>query len=198
MISILLIIILLIGIGLGYFVVPSDWLSSIDGVANVALHLMIVCVGVSLGRQKDILKKLKTLGTSVLTVPFGTILGSLLGGIFASMIVGMSIIDGLAIGGGMGYYSLTGTFLYQLRGVEIGMIGFLSNFLRETVTFLVVPFIVRLSPTAAISIGGATTMDMTLPLYKRYTNSHYTLIAFVHGVILSFIVPILLNFWAIF
>lgn len=197
MTTLILLIILGIGISVGYYAVPNHWLDEIDQVANIALHLMVFCVGVTLGRHKTIIKEIKELGWGVLIFPLGTITGSLIGGALAALLIGFTVTDGLAIGSGMGYYSLAGTLLYQLKGVEVGMVAFLSNFLRETFTFLMIPLLVRLNPSTAISLGGATTMDMTLPMIRRYTNSQYTLIAFVHGVVLTFIVPILLNLLAI-
>lgn len=187
---------ILAGTVLGITVFPDHLLDQVDQVSNIALHLMIFFVGISIGSSKTLLKDLKRLGFKVLILPLGTILGSLIGGLCVAVFFGLNVWNSLAISSGVGYYSLTGTLLSQLEGIEIGTIAFLSNILREAITFLFVPLLAKWHPATAISLGGATTMDMTLPLIRQYTNEKYAVVAFFHGAVLTIIVPILVNFFA--
>lgn len=192
-----LICLLVAGILLGSLIIPETWGNELDYIARVILYILLFLVGISLGLQRKKLKKLIDLGRQAILLPFGTMLGSLLGGMLGSIMTGHHLTDGLAIASGMGYYSLTGAMLQKLRGVEIGMVAFLANFLREVMTYLVVPFCVKLHPSTAIAFGGVTTMDVTLPIIKRYTTSEYAVLAFFHGVILTFFVPILINLFVL-
>ena len=62
--------------------------------------------------------------------------------------------------------------------------------------FLIIPFVARkISPYSAISVGGATSMDTTLPIIAKSTSEEFALIAFIHGVLLSLAVPIFVEFF---
>jgi len=76
----------------------------------------------------------------------------------------------------------------------IGAIGFTANILREILTILLFPYFEKIFGIfAAISMGGATTMDSTLPIIiKSVSNKEYILIAFIHGAILTILAPILI------
>ncbi len=70
----------------------------------------------------------------------------------------------------------------------------LSNILREILTLVGTPLLVRLlGPLAPISCGGASTMDTTLPVIARYAGREWIFISIVHAMILDFSVP----FWVI-
>ncbi len=76
----------------------------------------------------------------------------------------------------------------------LGAIALLSNIIREVTTLLLAPVIVkvfgRLSP---ISSGGATSMDVTLPVVIRFSGEEYAFASVAHGIILSLLVPIIIT-----
>ncbi|MEA1960957.1 MAG: LysO family transporter [Bacillota bacterium] len=80
----------------------------------------------------------------------------------------------------------------QQAGFNIGLIAFLANLMREISTFVFGPMLVKYSCLAPIALGGASTMDTTLSVIKQISTEEITLLAFINGVILSFIVPALL------
>ena len=64
-----------------------------------------------------------------------------------------------------------------------------------TVLVLFTPLLVRfMGPTAAISCGGASTLDTTLPVITRYAGKQWIFISIVHALVLDFSVP----FWVTF
>ena len=74
-------------------------------------------------------------------------------------------------------------------------VALLSNILREILTLVGTPLLVRLlGPLAPISCGGASTMDTTLPIIARYAGRDWIFVSIVHAMILDFSVP----FWVIF
>jgi len=46
----------------------------------------------------------------------------------------------------------------------------------------------------AVPMGGATTMDTTLPIMTKFGGSEVALIAFVHGFVLTALVPFVVPF----
>jgi uncharacterized membrane protein YbjE (DUF340 family) len=79
--------------------------------------------------------------------------------------------------------------------VELGSLAFLSNVFRELLTIIILPFVVKyLGRITSIAPGGATTMDVTLPIIKETAGEETVIPAFVSGAILSILVPILVPF----
>jgi uncharacterized membrane protein YbjE (DUF340 family) len=77
-------------------------------------------------------------------------------------------------------------------GVEVGALALFANILRELLTIVGLPFVVRYAGRlAAIAPGGATAMDVTLPFIVRYAGDEVGLMAFTSGAVLSALVPIL-------
>ncbi|CCC81691.1 lysine exporter LysO family protein [Thermoproteus tenax] len=114
----------------------------------------------------------------------------------ASFAVGLVIYDltgvSPAVAVGMGWYSFTGPFLLTASNdPTLSTIGFLANFIREQLTYLLVPLLSsRLPREALIAMGGATTMDNTLPLYRSVYGAEAVVPAVINGVVLTIAVPV--------
>ena len=105
----------------------------------------------------------------------------------------------MAVGSGMGYYSLSSILITSLKeasigvqaAAELGTIALISNVFREMITLVFAPLMVRwLGPLAPISSGGATTMDVTLPVITRASGQEWVFVSIMHGVVVDFSVPI--------
>jgi NAD kinase len=91
------------------------------------------------------------------------------------------------------------TWHKPILGINAGTLGFLANLIREIFTVLLYPLVIsRIPKELAVSMGGATTMDTTLPIMTKFGGSDVALIAFVHGFVLTamvpFVVPFILQF----
>jgi uncharacterized membrane protein YbjE (DUF340 family) len=96
-----------------------------------------------------------------------------------------------AVAFGLGWYSFTGPYLASVGDAAGGAYGLLVNFLREQLTFLLAPPLAkRLGKLGVLAMGGATTMDNTLPLYTALYGSSFALYAFANGVLLTAVVPV--------
>ncbi len=179
---------LMTGMLVGHFFAPD-----FGNLYEIMLYTLILIIGIDLGMNFRI-KEIKKLGRTVLVLPLGTVLGSLLGALAASSILGIGAKWGLAIGAGCGWYSLTGPLIGQYSTVY-GTLGFLANLTREIFTVLGYPIVSkRISAELAVSMGGATTMDTTLPIITKFGGSDVALVAFVHGFILTALVPFIVPF----
>ncbi|QVK19554.1 lysine exporter LysO family protein [Mycoplasmatota bacterium] len=186
-----------LGIIISYFFLPSNYIKDIDLLIDIILIITLFFIGIGIGQNKHIFKELKKAGMKVLVLPIGTIIGSLIGGALAGYILQRTLTLSLAIASGFGWYSISAGLLENSAGLEVATIGFLSNVIREMMAFLLIPFIAKkLSPYVAISVGGATSMDTTLPLVSRSASEEFVLISFIHGFLLSLLVPVLVQFFA--
>jgi uncharacterized membrane protein YbjE (DUF340 family) len=95
----------------------------------------------------------------------------------------------MAVCAGYGWYTLAGPLITQIFGAEFGALGFTVNFLRELVTITTISLTVKIDKYAPIALGGATTMDTTLPIIMRYCGSDTLITAFSSGFILTITAP---------
>lgn len=159
------------------------------------LWLLMGLVGLSIGSDRRLGEILRTLRPRVLLLPLTTTVGTFAGVAAASLFLAYSLADCLAVGAGFAYYSLSSIFITQYKGAELGTVALLSNILREILTLVGTPLLVRLlGPLAPISCGGASSMDTTLPIIARYAGRDWIFVSIVHAMILDFSVP----FWVIF
>jgi uncharacterized membrane protein YbjE (DUF340 family) len=159
------------------------------------LTSLVFLVGISIGKNKDILKSLRSIGYQMLLVPLSVVFGSLIGSLAAGVITGLPANQSLAVGAGFGWYTLSAVTLTQLHSPALGALAFISNVLRELISVIMIPILAsKVNYLAAVAPGGATTMDTTLPVISRCTDSKTTLIAFVNGVVLSSLVPVLVPY----
>ena len=159
------------------------------------LWLLMGLVGLSIGSDRRLSEILRTLRPRVLLLPLATTVGTFAGVAAASLFLAYSLADCLAVGAGFAYYSLSSIFITQYKGAELGTVALLSNILREILTLVGTPLLVRLlGPLAPISGGGASTMDTTRPIIARYAGRDWIFVSIVHAMILDFSVP----FWVVF
>jgi uncharacterized membrane protein YbjE (DUF340 family) len=166
----------------------------IEGVKLVILYILLVLLGINLGADQHLVSYLRNVKPHILLVPLGVVLGSLLGaGIVAWLLFpDLRLQDGLAVGAGFGYYSLSSIIITQISGAELGAIALIANLLRELATILFTPLLSRhLGKISPVASGGATSMDVALPVILKYSGNAYAIVAIVNGVVLTILVPIL-------
>lgn len=170
---------------------------SLDG-ENVTLALLFVlmsCVGISVGSDRRLGEILRSLRPKILLYPLGTTIGTFLAAGLCSLFLAYPLSHCLAVGAGFAYYSLSSILITQAVGTELGTVALICNLAREALTLLLVPLVARFAPEpAVIAMGGATTMDSTLPIMARTLGTQWVFVALVHAIVLDFSVP----FWVIF
>lgn len=181
-------------VGLCHFV-PQDFLDS--DVSYYALCALMFCVGISIGCDTSVLKSFRKVNPRLMFLPVMTIVGTLAGCAAASLVLGhRQFTDCLAIGSGFGYYSLSSIFITEYRGPELGTIALLANICREILTLLCAPLLARyFGKLAPISVGGATSMDTTLPIITRASGGQFIIVSIFHGFCVDFSVPFLVTFF---
>jgi len=164
--------------------------------SSYVLYILMFFVGISIGADKSALRIVKSTKLKILLVPISIILGTLIGVGFSSIFLeDIKFKEALAVGAGFGYYSLSSIFITQLSGSVLGVIALLSNILREVITLLATPLLLKyFGKLAPIASGGATAMDTTLPIITKFVGKEYAIIAVFSGIILTILVPFLVTF----
>lgn len=178
-----------------------------DGNASMyVLYALMVQVGMSIGSDKKLKEIIMGLRPKLLLLPLGTIVGTLLFAAAASFAVpDLGLADCLAVGAGFGYYSLSSVLITEIKEVsegaavaaQLGTIALMSNIMREVITLLFAPSICKVfGKLAPISVGGATSMDSTLPVITAICGKELVFVSIFHGVLVDFSVPFLVTFFA--
>ncbi|MCM1178378.1 MAG: lysine exporter LysO family protein [Clostridium sp.] len=176
-------------------IVPS-FMSGTD-VSFYVLCSLMFCVGIGIGGDPQTLKNFRRLDPRLVLLPVATVLGTISAAALVSLVLPhRTAAECMAVGSGFGYYSLSSIFITQYKGAELGTIALLSNILREMTVLLAVPLLVRwFGNLAPISVGGATTMDTTLPVISRYSGKEFVAVSIFHGFVTDFSVPFLVTFF---
>ncbi len=189
--TVIIILTVFLGIAFGYLAFPVDMLPYTDYIMDFGLCLLLLLVGMDIGRQKNVLQDIKQMGFSIVLVPILIALGSIVGAIIGGLVIGMPMNESSAIGGGLGWYSISAVLLSDYS-TEISAIAFLSNIMREVIAIIAIPLLAKyIGYMESVAPSGATAMDTTLPIITKYTDSKTAILAFISGVVLSLLVPLL-------
>lgn len=164
-----------------------------ENVSTATLYAMMIFVGSGIGSDPRALDILKQTSFHILIVPVIVIIGSIGGSLVVSQFLeNVNSANGMAVGAGFGYYSLSAIIIGKISGGEMGVIALLSNIFREVFTLVAAPLMVRwFGQLGAIASGGATAMDTTLPVIIKTTGKEYAVISIFSGIVLSILVPLL-------
>ena len=192
--SLIIVAFFILGIIAGY----TGLLSINPGEINlslIALCLLMLCVGIGVGKDLNALRGLRTMNRWLLALPLLTISGTLAGCALISLLFPeRALYDILAVGSGFGYYYLSSIFITPSRDPELGTLALLANIAREIITLLGAPLIAYLcGPLAPITAGGATSMDSTLPVITSVSGRQFAILSIYHGFVVDFSVPILVT-----
>jgi uncharacterized membrane protein YbjE (DUF340 family) len=171
--------------------VTSDELSPVVGYL-LMIFIFIVSVDVGAGLDR---RTVGQLGQDAVFLSAATSTGSLAVGLVLSPLLGLGLKATVATTLGMGWYTLDGPLVASYLGSVAGATAFFSNFIRELFTFVAYPFFRRrVGSRNAICLGGATTMDTTLTVVSAVSGPEVGAVSFLHGVILTLLVPFLVSF----
>ncbi len=170
------------------------------------LYALVVQIGLSLGAGGNLRKIASSFSFRELLLPFSTIAGTLLFTVIAGMCIGgWSLPDYLALGSGMGYYSLSSVLIIDIKSdvtglqaaTELGMLAVLVNIIREMTALICGPWLARLfGRFAPVAAAGVTSMDVTLPMIVKCAGQEMFPIALMHGMVLEVSVPLLVTLFA--
>lgn len=189
-----IIIVLSVGIYLGDSL-GIEFADKINPLSDILLYMILFVAGLSIGYSGGIKTHIKGIGKDVIMVPLFTIIGTLIGSYLSSFLLDLSLYDCLAVGSGLGWYSLSAVMITEYDA-QLGAISFMANIFRELFALMFIPIVAKnIGFIEAVSMGAATSGDTTLPPLSKSTDTRTIIIAVFSGMIISFSVPFLVEFF---
>ncbi|QGM80330.1 lysine exporter LysO family protein [Otariodibacter oris] len=190
--SLLLLGMVLIGGVIGFL--SKTFITFPSNMSTYALVVMIFCVGVQLRNSgiplREVFFNKRGLFTSVIFM-----LSGLFGGVIAAYILNLPMAHALALASGFGWYSLSSVLLNDAWGPFYGSIAFFNDLSREIFCLFSIPFFMRLFPSTAVGLGGATSLDCMLPVIQKSGGMQVVPLAISFGFIVNLVAPLLLAFF---
>ena len=181
--------VLLVGFTTGLF--GWSFLAFAGAASEYALIFLLFLVGIQLRNSGMTLRQI-LINRRGMLVSLIVVVTSLLGGALAALIAGLPVKTGMALSSGFGWYSLSGILLTDAFGPVLGSVGFFNDLAREIAAIMLIPLLINRHRAAALGLGGATTMDFTLPVLQRSGGVSIVPAAIVHGFVLSLFAPVLI------
>ena len=178
---------------LGVFLPPFEGVD-LGRITGWVLNVLLFFVGIQFA-QAGISFKAVFLRPDTLMIPVATALGSVAAGLVLAPLFRLGPGQAMSLTAGFGWYSLAGVLISNLGNPTLGSAAFLANLFRESLAFLTIPLLARTRwPYMAIGVGGATSMDVTLPLIEQCVGPESVPVSFANGALLSLSVPVLVPF----
>ena len=179
-----------IGMVIGYFL-PIDYMPP-ENTMTVLLMILILLVGIGLKGSgitlKEVLLNKRGVQMSVIFT-----LAVLIGGlVFAMIFTDVSWTQGLALSSGFGWYSLSAIIMTDAYGAIWGSVALFNDLIREFFALIFIPVFMRKYPSASVGLGGATSLDFTLPIIQQSGGLKVVPLAISFGFIINIVSPVLM------
>lgn len=183
-----------IGMIIGYLL-PADYMPP-ENTMTALLMILILLVGIGLKGSgitlKEVLLNRRGVEMSIIFT-----LSVLVGGlIFALLFTDVSWAKGLALASGFGWYSLSAIVMTDAYGAVWGSVALFNDLVREFFALLFIPVFMRKYPSAAVGLGGATSLDFTLPIIQQSGGLKVVPLAISFGFIINIVSPVLMVFFS--
>ncbi len=183
-----------IGMVIGYFL-PEGYLPP-ENTMTVLLMILILLVGIGLKGSgitlKEVLLNRRGVEMSVIFT-FAVLAGGLF---FALLFSEVSWTKGLALASGFGWYSLSAIVMTEAYGAIWGSVALFNDLIREFFALLFIPVFMRKYPSASVGLGGATSLDFTLPIIQQSGGLKVVPLAISFGFLINIVSPVLMVFFS--
>lgn len=177
----------MVGIGILIYLSPLK-LNAIDHVSQYLLYFIIFLIGIDLSGIH-----LQRVTRAYFYVPMMTVVALIVTAFVASCLSQDSFATWLVVGGGFGWFSLSGSLVAQLTTEQLGTQALLVDLFREFYAIVLLYLYGDYQARAVIGVCGATAMDSTLPFIKKNCGEKEVQIAILSGLILTILAP----FWLV-
>lgn len=168
-----------------------------DEISNaglvVLLCILLFLVGLEVGKSGTLISTLKRVGFRVLAFPVAAVLGTVVFGVAACMLMGFSARVGGAICIGFGWYTYAPVIIAR-AGSEFmiaSAVSFMYNVIRETTGIVFIPVIAKkIGYIEATSVPGVAAMDICMPIVERSCRPDTVVYSFATGAIMCVVTSI--------
>lgn len=162
--------------------------------SNYVLEVMIFGIGIQLRNSGIPLKEVFLNKCGIYTAIIVAVT-SLIGGVIAAFALNLSVLQGLTFASAFGWYSLSSVLVNDAWGPMYGSVAFFNDLLREITCLFMIPFLMKCYPTSAVGLGGATSLDVMLPVIQKTGGIQIVPLAISASFILNLLPPLLLAFF---
>ena len=184
------VICVVIGFVIGYFL-PATYMPP-ENTMTVLLMILISLVGIGLKGSgitlKEVLLNKRGVEMSIIFT-LAVLIGGLL---FALLFSEVSWTKGLALASGFGWYSLSAIVMTDSYGAIWGSVALFNDLIREFFALIFIPVFMRKYPSASVGLGGATSLDFTLPIIQQSGGLKVVPLAISFGFIINIVAPVLM------
>ncbi|MDN5565534.1 MAG: lysine exporter LysO family protein, partial [Psychrobacter sp.] len=163
--SLVQVVCVIVGMVIGCLL-PMDYIPP-PNTMTILLMILILLVGIGLKGSgitlKEVLLNKRGVEMSIIFT-VAVLVGGLL---FALIFTDVSWTKGLALASGFGWYSLSAIVMTDAYGAVWGSVALFNDLIREFAALLFIPLFMRRYPSAAVGLGGATSLDFTLPIIQQ-------------------------------
>lgn len=188
--SLIQVVCVVLGMVIGYFL-PQGYLPP-ENTMTILLMILILLVGIGLKGSgitlKEVLLNKRGVEISIIFT-ISVLVGGLL---FALTFSDVSWTKGLALSSGFGWYSLSAIVMTDAYGAIWGSVALFNDLIREFFALIFIPVFMRKYPSAAVGLGGATSLDFTLPVIQQSGGLKVVPLAISFGFIINIVSPVLM------
>ncbi|MGI6765854.1 MAG: lysine exporter LysO family protein [Lentihominibacter sp.] len=179
-------------------------LSAFDEISNmgliVLLCILLLLVGFEVGKSGTLITTLRQAGFRVLAFPIAAVLGTVVFGVAACMLMGFTARVGGAICMGFGWYTYAPVVIAKAgsRFMVASAVAFMYNVIREVTGIVFIPVIAKkIGYIEATAVPGVAAMDICMPIVERSCRPDTVVYSFTMGAIMclatSIGVPLLMG-----
>lgn len=188
-----IIIAIVIGILAGHFTNIDFSVLSVD-IVDILIYAILLTTGLSIGYGGNIRQNIKKSGVDIIFIPLILIIGGIIGGAISALILKENILDMIIAASPLGWYTFGGGAVGKYD-FKLGTIAFLAGMMREFFGITMAEVVAkRFGYLETIAIGGAPSAFTCLGSISKATDSHTAITAFMNGMILTVLVPFLVQF----
>lgn len=187
-----------VGMVFGWFLIRSEFVryEDFDAFAGIVIKgglcLLLFLVGIDLGIEDSFVADIRQAGLGILAVPFAVCVGTLGSMAVCALFLPLSVRECLSVGAGFGWYSMAPVIIMEKGYVAASAVSFMHNVFRELMALLLIPVVAKkIGYIEAVSLPGSGASDVCLPLIVKSTRGGIAIYAFVTGIGVSILVPVL-------
>lgn len=192
MANILLILSLLLGL-LAQWIFPGSR-PLLASASTPVVSILLLLVGLQIGTDLEWMRNIRRYAFDTFLISACAIIGSLIAaGAFAYADPSLTWRDTSLVASGLSFYSLSSIMLDHAGLSSLALLTFLTNFLREFLSLVAAPLIVRMFGALAPIAAAASAADSGSPVIARASGSEYTILCISSAFVLSVAAPILMQ-----
>lgn len=156
----------------------------------VLLCILMFFVGLDLGGSEEVIRSVRRAGLRVLAFPVATMIGTMVAGVAACLLMGLTLKEGSAICIGFGWYSYAPIVIASAgqQYMIASAISFMHNVIREVTGIIFIPLVAKkIGYMESTGVPGIAAMDVCLPIVERSCGPNAVVYAFATGVIMCIV-----------